>query len=123
MNNHGWGLREQLIISASLLIALLLVSSLIFALYNRLDVEKGSKYFTLEEKLKIASVKYVSENNVKNEGYITLKELKENDYIDIFQDSNYNDCDGYVIYKDSDYKSYISCEFYKTKNFDEKYLN
>ena len=56
---------------------------------------------------------------LNSKGIVTLTDLKKEGYIDFFNDSNSNPCNGYVIYDNHDYKSYISCEFYTSKNYNK----
>ena len=119
LNNKGWGLRQMLIMSSIIFIFLLIAAYYIYALYNNLDVQTGKQYATLEFELQTAAVNYHMQ--YPNDNIITLSELKNKGIISIFTDSNDKDCNGYVIVNQTDYKSYISCEFYTTKNYDKKY--
>lgn len=119
LNNHGWGLKEMLIISAILILFLLFVAYSIVALYHNLD-NKAPVYSGLENTLIKAAIKYNAVYDSVN--FITLQDLKEAEYIEIFTDSNDEECDGYVLMEDGDYIPYIKCKNYKTRGFSEEYL-
>ena len=120
LNNHGWGLKEMLIMNSILIILLLLASYYVYVLYNNLDVRKGTQYYKLESALQVAAVRYVNSKNMLNsKGIVRLYDLQKEGYINSFDDSNGNSCDGYVVYNNDDYKSYISCEFYTSKNYNK----
>ena len=121
LNNKGWGLQEMLIMSSILFITLLVVAYLIFVLYSNLDAKQANQYLKLETKLETAAVSYVASRLNFNEGIITLNTLKNTGYIDIFTDNNDNACSGYVVYKNHEYRPYISCEYYTTKNYNKSY--
>ena len=120
LNNHGWGLKELLIMTSILLILLLIVTYYIYVLFNNLDDRKGGQYLKLEAKLQAAAVRYVnSEKILSSQAVIRLADLKSKGYIEDFTDSNGDDCNGYVIYQDNDYKSYISCKFFTSKKYNK----
>ena len=103
--------------SSILFITLLLVAYLIFRLYSNLDYEQSNQYTKLEAQIEQAAIKYVNARSNYTEGTITLNDLKQSGYIDMFTDDNGNSCNGYVIYKQHEYTSFISCEYYTTKNY------
>lgn len=118
LNNRGWGLKQMLIISSVLLILLLLVAYYIYVLYNKLDTREGKDYYKLETKLEVAAIKY-SANMHSTMGRVTLSELKSLGYIDSFTDENGYSCDGYVVYEDDRYDTYITCPDFTTKNYEK----
>ena len=120
LNNKGWGLTQMLIMTAVLFFLLLLVSYYIYIFYNSLDERGGTKYFVLESTLKSAAVLY-SKNINSSSGRVSLTTLKSLGYIDYFQDDNGNDCNGYVIYNDDRYDSYIRCNNFVSQSYDRNY--
>ena len=120
LNNKGWGFTQMIIMSGILFFLLLVVSYYIYIFYNRIDVEKGSQYFNLETKLKSAAVIY-SRNINSLSGRVSLSTLKSLGYIDTFYDENGNPCNGYVLYNDDRYDSYIRCNNFVSANYDRNY--
>ena len=120
LNKSGWGFTQMFIMSAILLILLLIVTYYIYVFYNRLDTKAGSQYFNLETKLQSAAILYSKKNN-SSSGSVSLYTLKKEGYITDFTDINDNDCNGYVIYNDDKFDSYIKCEYFTSKNYNQKY--
>ncbi|MBQ6841411.1 MAG: hypothetical protein IJO63_04790 [Bacilli bacterium] len=122
LNKGGWGLKEMVIIVAILLSFLLIAGYYIFVLYSDMGYDVPYQYAELESRIKASAVNYVAKNNLKDsKAIISLSDMQKNGYLDLFTDSNDNECNGYVIYEDYDYKSYISCEFYKTSGYNKSY--
>lgn len=117
LNNRGFGLKEMIILSSILFIILLIMAYYILVLYHNLEKESVSQYTDLESQIKSAAIKYV--NNYEHGSMVTLKELKEVDYIDVFSDSNDDSCSGYVIVSDGAYTPYIKCKSYTTKGYND----
>lgn len=120
LNKKGWGLTQMLIMSAILLFLLLVVSYYIYIFYNGLDERGGTKYFALESKLKSAAVIY-SKNINSSSGRVSLSTLKSLGYIDVFEDEDGSACNGYVLYNDDSYDSYIRCNNFVSPNYDRNY--
>ena len=120
LNKNGFGYREMFFMTLLLFIMLLFASYMIFLFYNKLDDKDARKYYTLENELKVAAIKY-SVSSEKS-GTVTLQKLKEKGFITVFIDDNMNECDGYVIYSNDKYDSYIKCPNYTSENFDNKLL-
>lgn len=118
LDNHGWGTKEMILISCALLLGLAFVAFSIYRLYNSVETI-APQYGILERTIKSDAVKYTKSNGKKS--VITLKELKNSGYIEVFTDINDNPCDGYVLIRDNEYLPYISCEYYRTKGYDSKY--
>ena len=84
MNNHGWGLRDMIIFSSIIVIALALVYMLINNLYKELEGPSNTQsYSTIEKNLANAAKKYFSiraNENVKPYDNIVLNasEVEEN---------------------------------------------
>ena len=121
LNNKGWGTMQMLLLSLGLLIALIVAIIFISQLYGSLDnSKKNSHYFTMENDLVEAAQKYVYLNNIniEEEHNISYYTLKESGLINNFKDEYGNECNGYVrVYKLDfipQYKSYITCNNYKT---------
>ncbi|MBE6148921.1 MAG: hypothetical protein E7167_05520 [Firmicutes bacterium] len=122
LNNKGWGLKEMMIISSILLLFLLFAAYYIYMLYNNLDTSSASVYGKLELKLQTSAVSYVNKHNLQNSKVIiSLDDLQKAGYIDIFTDPNDDACNGYVIYENQDYKSYISCNYYTSFGYNRSY--
>ncbi len=107
---------------------------LLFAIFSLLTFfalkwkTKTNGYFELENKLVSNTKSYFeSKYSYPNQGekkIITFNELKENNIID---EIKYNDdnCDGYTLVtydKVIDFKGFIKCNNYTTKDY-EKYIN
>lgn len=106
------------------LIVLLLFASL--TAFGFMYKRKNSEYKSLENEMVEATKKYVDANFLYPQDGDTLEvsydELIVNEYLDsdLLNEKN---CIGYVLVKKSngvfDYKSYLSCDSYKTKNYKE----
>ena len=120
LNNRGWGLTQMIIMSAILFFLLFVVSYYIYVFYNKLDERDGSQYFALESKLKSAAVLY-SKNISSPSGRVSLYTLKSLGYIDTFNDEDGRVCNGYVIYNDDRFDSYIRCNNFVSSNYDRNY--
>ena len=124
LNKRGWGTMEMILLSSGLLLALLVAIFFISKLYGGMDeMVKRREYYSLEEKLEEASKRYVIEKNLEitSEQRINLNTLKNNNFIDEFEDEDGNACSGYVIVKNMgenlEYNSYISCDDYQTEKY------
>lgn len=120
LNNHGWGTKEMILLSCGLLLVLIFVAFSIYKLYHSIE-PVAPQYGILERTIKNEAQNYALSNGKKS--VITLKELKNAGYIDIFTDINDNPCDGYVLLENNKYTPYVSCEYYKTNGYDGKYNN
>ena len=121
LNNRGWSLKEEIILSGILLFCLLVATFYIISFYSGVSEVSKPVYKELEEKIEKAAIKYVNmygENNV-----ITSEVLEDNNLLTSFIDSKREYCKGYVLIKNDTYDPYIKCNEYKTKNFDDKYIN
>lgn len=124
LNNRGWGLKEMLLLSSIILVAVFVAAIMINNLYKDLDITLNGNtstkenYTTIERNLLNAAKKYARENelddddfiysdNLIDEGYLTLSKMTTNDDV----------CDGYVEKKNTSYKAYISCASYETDGF------
>lgn len=120
LNNHGWGYRQMIIMSAILLIFLLFAAYNIFALYNNLDVSEATIYANLEGKLTMAAAGYINERELHDQTVIlSLRDLSKE--ISAFEDGEGRSCSGYVIYENNEYNAYIDCPEYTTKNYNKNY--
>ncbi len=119
-NNHGWGLKEMLFLSALLLFFVLLVAFSISQFYQ--DLEGGissssNSYEAIESRLKVAAKKYHQEgkneeslilsDTLLSEGYLSLNDLTYQDDI----------CEGYVIVKEKEYTPFIHCAYYESEGY------
>lgn len=122
LNNNGWGLKEMMIISSILLMFLLFAAYYIWVLYSDLSKTRPSVYNELEYVLQSSAERYLKKQDNKSDRVVvSLKELQTNGYLITFTDPNDEDCNGYVIYDSGEYNSYISCEFYTTSGYKQKY--
>lgn len=118
LNKNGWGYKEMFLMSSILLIFLLIAAYNIYALYNELGASDAVIYVELENKMQLASVRYINDNNLKNDRVtVSLSQLKEEGYISAFKDSDGYDCNGYLIYENYNYNAYIKCPNYISKNY------
>lgn len=118
LDNHGWGTKEMILLSTGLLLGLAFVAFSIYKLYHSVE-PVAPQYGLLERTIKNEAEKYAKSNGKKS--VITLKDLKDSGYIDIFTDINDHACDGYVLATGGTYTPYISCEYYRTNGYDDKY--
>lgn len=76
------------------------------------EIDK-SKYKLLEDELTNAAKIYILNNYpiLDDKIIVSLNKLIENNYIDklVDPDDKKNTCNGYVIYNDNNYSSYINC--------------
>ena len=121
LNKRGWGLAEMMLITSLLFILLLVASYFIYSFYNSLDGKDVKEYYLLESKIKVAAVRYSTELH-EEKGIVTLDKLKMLGYITSFNDSEENPCDGYVLFSDDVFDSYIKCNNFTSQNFDNKLL-
>jgi len=129
MNNKGFGLPEVLAFIGISLFSLVVIAVFFKKEYNNqlygkrsdniIEAKVDSKYYeNLEMKLKKSAMESKLDVNV-----ITLRELKENNYIDSLEDENGNSCDGYVLINNGQYNSYINCnEIYTSIGFDNNLI-
>jgi len=130
-NQHGWGLREMIILSAILLSFLLVAIFFIVRLYNGLTkdgtintpIVKKYTYSEIESNVLTAALDYYNEyydgesnvtittDRLKKRGFITTNELKP--------ESENKSCRGYVFFGDNEPSVYIQCESYETDGYEE----
>jgi len=129
LNNHGWGLKEMLFLSAILFFFVILVSVLISNLYKGLDrttiispdetssQTKEYTYSQIESNLKQAAQRYYQKNKEEIGDIIISSELIENGYITKSKlKTKDDDCEGYVIIGD-DFATFITCDQYETEGY------
>lgn len=126
LNNEGWGLSSMIAYTSIILIALLVATFYVIALYSNLDenlYSSNNSFHEDEEKLKNSAIKYIKSRTNDDGSYtITYDVLRNNDYIEKITDSKTNnECDGYVKVgvKDNNYeaKSYLKCDSYVTEGY------
>lgn len=136
LNNHGWSIKEMLLYISILLIALFFSTFFILQLKEEFGesfkemVTGKITYATIERNLEQASIQYIQKfygENIGNSTIIVLSDnlvsydiLKESDLITSDKDI----CKGYALIRKSDYdyldvQSYIICNQYKTKEFQD----
>lgn len=128
LNNKGWGLSSMVFYTSIILVALLVATFYVIALYSDLDrnlydSNNDSTFKTYEEDLKNNALNYIIARTFEDGNYtITYYVLKNNSYLEKITDSKTNnECDGYVKVnvKDSNYeaKSYLKCDSYVTEGY------
>lgn len=127
LNNKGWGLSSMIVYTSIILVALLVATFYVIALYSDIDRNlygnRNNSFYEYEEKLKNSAVKYMkSRTNEDGQYTITYDVLRNSDYIERITDNKTsNECDGYVKIdiKDSNYdaKSYLKCDSYITEGY------
>lgn len=128
LNNRGWGLKEMLLLSSIILVAVFVAAIMINNLYKDLDITlKGNtstnqntkeNYTTIERNLLNAAKKYARENELEEEDFIYSDTLVDEGYLTLSKMTANDDvCDGYVEKKNTSYKAYISCSSYETDGY------
>lgn len=128
LNNKGWGLSSMIAYTSIVLIALLVATFYVIALYSNLDENlygNSNKkiYEEQETKLENNAIKYIKARTYDDGNYVVTYEILKNaNYIEKIIDNKTNkECDGYVkveinnsIYKA---KSYLKCDSYVTEGY------
>lgn len=133
LNNKGWGLKEMVLLSCIILVAVFVAAIMINNLYKDLDMNingnntsnssnsnqnKDEQYTIIERNLLSAAKKYARENKLDDDEIIESDTLIDEGYLTLSKMTNEEDiCDGYVTKQNSSYKAYISCESYETKGY------
>lgn len=118
LNKHGWGLKQMLIMTAILFLFLLIMVHYIIVLYANIRENNNAVYVSLENKIAYAARDYINDDHPKS-SVIKLSTLKRLEYIDTFKDADDNNCRGYVLYENGEYLPFISCNNYKTPDYNE----
>lgn len=118
-------MKKTKILFAIWAIIVVIIIALLTVLGFMLD-SRYKKYQTLEEKLETSARKYAQDNVLLCEDageYIVLSsELMKAGYLDNLEIDD-NACTGYVVIKNDgvyQYKAYISCRQYTTKNYENQ---
>lgn len=130
LSNHGWSLKEMILLSSILFIFLLVAIFMIIRLYSGLNkngiidnpvVHKYS-YQDVEANVLEAGLDYYNEyyngevdiqvpvSKLRKKGYISSNELKAGE--------SKKACDGYVEFLESGTKAYIQCDNYETNGYE-----
>ena len=133
LNNHGWGFRAYIILSAILLIALLIACFLITRLYSSIPslkdgVDGPRTYETVEESIKDATSLYINDyytgEITTGVVIVSYKDLIDEGFLekDSLTTSNNDVCIGYArVSRDSNneikIEPYINCTDYKTNGY------
>lgn len=128
LNNKGWGLSSMVAYTSIILLALLVATFYVIALYSDLDRNlygnsNNNSFYDIEEKLKNSAIKYMKSRTSEDGNYtITYDILINSDYIEKITDNKTNnECDGYVKIDIKDYnyeaKSYLKCDSYITEGY------
>lgn len=139
LNNRGWSLREMLFFMLILIVCLLIATFYLFRLYSQLDSDKENfveenkieeiknekNYEEYEKDLKKSARHYIEnlyEGELSSQFVISITELKEENLLTEYSDYN---CKGYITVfennEEYDYKPYLNCDDYKTKDYNELY--
>lgn len=133
INNHGWGLREMIIYSSIILIALFLIVCFSSKLMTDVFVGDDSSsrsfiYSSLENSIRMATFEYMKKNYREEMGVGTITVttanlvqysfLKPKDFVM----KNKDRCYGYALVKKNIDESlivepYIQCDSYETINY------
>ena len=118
MNNHGWGLRDMIIFSSIIIIALALVYMLIINLYKELEgPQESPSYTSIEKSLVNAAKKYFSIRIHSDSNMVVSDELIDEKLItEKSLTLNGDVCTGYVLKEDT-LKAFISCDKYETEGY------
>lgn len=135
LNKNGWGYREFLIGGAVVLLALLFATFFIIRLYSNLPklntfLADSVEYQDIEENVKTASLKYISNYYDEEIGsgviVVSTVNLKKYNLIidaDLTQTSNNDLCNGYALVKNNDgmisSEPFINCDKYQTSGYQE----
>jgi len=124
-NNHGWSLKEMLFLSGVLLFFVLLVAFLVNHLYSGLSMDnqletknQALNYTQVENNLKQAGIRFYHQHKNEVNDLITSRLLLEKNYIT--QESltvGTDVCEGYVLYQNQSFRSFIHCEHYQTEGY------
>lgn len=129
LNNRGWGYATMFLFMGILITFLIIVWLSSYRVFENIEkINKISEsndnslyYKDLEEKIKIGAKAFV--DKFKYECYlpsckVEYIQIKTSNLITDFVDyTTKEECDGYVIFNDESYKSYIKCENYETKGY------
>lgn len=126
-NNHGWSLKEMIVLSAILIMALMV------ATFHVMRFSKGVKdntltnnYIALENQVTAATESYLQEyyGEITSSLVISTDNLISYGFLSSDSFSNSNDsCKGYALvngYNQEEYSinSYIKCNQYETENYE-----
>lgn len=133
LDNKGWGLRSMIIYSTIIIIALLIATFYVIALYSELDrniksnkqdntIIDKKQYEEYERKLEEATINYIDNCNCIDDNTSTMRisydTLVDKNYINSIKD----DCSGYVdVYLQSENistKAYLKCSNYITEGYE-----
>ena len=142
LNNKGWGLRQMIIYSTIIIVALLIATFYVVALYIQIDDNiaavqnddnndnkevlsdyETNRYLSYESELKVATSYMINTCNCTFDNIITYEQLIKGGYIGNFRDIRDNSvCDGYsTIYQNSSGEyiitPYIKCSNYQTEGY------
>lgn len=145
-NNRGWGLAMMIVLMSILLSFLVLVTILIYNLYNiktntvdnvntkedyliheDAKINSDKKYKTYENRIKSNAITYVYnyfQDGIKDGVKVTLSDMQNNNIMgDIFDVKDKTLCDGYAIVYLQDNKiistPYLKCSNYITEGYEE----
>ena len=128
LNNKGWGLSSMVVYTTIILIALLVATFYVIALYSDLDNtlygnSNKKLYEESEEKLENNAIKYIKARTYDDGNYVVTYEILKNaNYVEKIIDNKTNkECDGYVKVEvnNSLFKanSYLKCDSYVTEGY------
>lgn len=103
-------MRRVSIIWGSIMLLLVIGVTILGFVYKN----ETKKYKAFEKSIVEQATTYLKNNNLTE---ASLEELIENEVIELTEDYQ-KQCDGYVIQKKDNYKSYIKCQNYQTKGYE-----
>ncbi len=128
LNNHGWSLSQMLFLCSVLLMALFVAVFFIMQMTRQFGVEfkesitnKEDGYYTVEDNVEAATLRYVHEYNLDGTGITLIKtnELLNLHYLkeeDLTTNGDY--CKGYAeMDSDKEIHAYIKCKGYITEYY------
>ncbi len=128
LNQHGWGVREMILLSAILLAFLLVTVFMVSRLYQGVTADEkdsGSDYSyrEVEENLLDAGISYYEDYYSDEEQVIvTSSTLIRHQYLhsrDLKAKGESHSCSGYVKFLDGKGKAYITCSDYETSGYED----
>lgn len=124
LNQHGWSMKEMILLSSILFAFLLLIVFMIAQIQgsfskSEVDVEM---YENVEWNVLNSAIDYYGENFDGDENVrVTTSKLVKDGYLDSsILKVNQDTCSGYVKFSNEDPRVYIRCGKYKTKGYQEQ---
>lgn len=126
-NQHGWSMKEMILLSSILFAFLLLLAYTVIQLQKGLESNQSKNtnvsqedYRNIEHVVLEAGLDYYNENFDGFENmYVTTSKLIKENYLNFSSlQVNHDKCSGYIKFSQGEPKVYIHCENYKTKGYE-----